>query len=98
MSRTRSEKIDDAISTPGYMEAISIFGLSLSTILYENGISRRQFCLRHGISESYMSLVLRGKRIPSLLWMVQVATHLTEPLNEMLDPWIDRGESSPLNQ
>lgn len=61
-----------------------IFGHVLQQLRRERGLSQEEFGFECELHRTYISLLERGKRIPSLTTIIQLATALDVPPSEIV--------------
>lgn len=65
-------------------EIARIFGEVLQELRRERGLSQEQFGFECELHRTYISLLERGKRIPSLTTIIQLAIALKVPPSEIV--------------
>lgn len=61
-----------------------IFGEVLQELRRKRGLSQEEFGFECELHRTYISLLERGKRIPSLITIIQLATGLSVPPSEIV--------------
>jgi len=66
------------------MTPAEAFGHVLKRTRKENGLSQEQLALQSGLDRTFISLLERGKRQPSLTSILEVSDRLNIPANELI--------------
>ena len=66
------------------MTPAEAFGKVLKAIRKENDLSQEQLALQSGLDRTFISLLERGKRQPSLTSILEVADYLNTPASELV--------------
>lgn len=71
-------------SVPDHSGIATIFGKVIRELRQERGLSQEEFGFECELHRTYISLLERGKRIPSLTTIIQLATALNVPPSEIV--------------
>ncbi len=66
------------------MTPAEAFGHVLKRTRKESGLSQEQLALQSGLDRTFISLLERGKRQPSLTSIIEVSDRLNIPANELI--------------
>ena len=66
------------------MSPAEAFGHVLKRTRKESGLSQEQLALQSGLDRTFISLLERGKRQPSLTSIIEVSDRLNIPANELI--------------
>jgi transcriptional regulator with XRE-family HTH domain len=66
------------------LDIAQVFGEVLQELRREHGLSQEEFGFECDLHRTYISLLERGKRIPSLTTIIQLATALGVPPSEIV--------------
>jgi transcriptional regulator with XRE-family HTH domain len=61
------------------------FGINLKKARLSKGLSQEKLALDIGLDRTYISLLERGKRNPSLITLHKIAKHLKVDLKELVE-------------
>lgn len=75
---------DDSKAIPGRFDIAKIFGEVLQQLRRKRGLSQEEFGFECDLHRTYISLLERGKRIPSLTTIIQLARVLNVPPSEIV--------------
>jgi len=75
---------DQPHSLPDGIDVAKIFGEVLRELRTKRGLSQEEFGFECELHRTYISLLERGKRIPSLTTIIQLATALRIPPSEIV--------------
>lgn len=60
------------------------FGKRLSELRRENGLSQESFALKCGLDRTYIGILERGEKSPTLNTLHRLASHLNVSLSDLL--------------
>lgn len=75
---------DQTNSLPDHDEVARIFGEVIRELRHKRGLSQEEFGFECELHRTYISLLERGKRIPSLTTIIQLALALKTPPSEIV--------------
>jgi transcriptional regulator with XRE-family HTH domain len=75
---------DQTPNSPDRVKIARIFGEVLQELRQNRGLSQEEFGFECELHRTYISLLERGKRIPSLTTIIQLASALNVPPSEIV--------------
>lgn len=67
------------------LEWLAIFGVNLMEMLHENGMTQRDLADDTGLSEGTISNYIRGRQLPGVKAIVNIANALNCSIDDLID-------------